>query len=188
MDDYESRMPIANKVLNPDGSLITFGGELVRGPSESLAATYESFSPMANKFLNPDGSITPLDLGGGSGGGSDPGLAARVTALEIGVAALEETVGTLNDMLQAVLDGSGDCDNSGGGGTVPPVSAGSYEHRQDTASDAWTVEHDLGYRYVSVLVVDDSGRTVWPDIEYTTADEMKLLFSNPVLGTAIIRR
>ncbi|MCL2462733.1 MAG: collagen-like protein, partial [Defluviitaleaceae bacterium] len=72
MDSYETYSPMANKLLNPDGSVATFGGEAVSGPDASRAAQYETMMPRANKFLNPDGSISTLDEITGGGGGVIP--------------------------------------------------------------------------------------------------------------------
>jgi hypothetical protein len=67
---YEEMHPAANKLLNPDGSIQTFGGTKISPPSEQNVKLYESMMPRANKFLNPDGSIHTLDEILGSSGGT----------------------------------------------------------------------------------------------------------------------
>jgi len=102
-ETYESKSPAANKMLNPDGSVTTFNGAVIVGANAGGAAQYESMSPRANKFLNPDGSIATLDqiTGDGSGGGG----CADIDKIESRVTTLEETIGVLNQTLQAVLEG-----------------------------------------------------------------------------------
>jgi hypothetical protein len=68
MNAYDASSPLANKVLNPDGSVRTLDGTLVAEPSAEGAAEYARRAPLANKMLNPDGSITELPSGGGGGG------------------------------------------------------------------------------------------------------------------------
>lgn len=57
-----------------------------------------------------------------------------------------------------------------------------------TASIVWTIPHNLNEQYVLVQVVNDSGNTVIPDIEYTTADICTLRFVKPTAGTVRIRK
>ena len=56
-----SSEPIPNGLLNPDGSVTTFSGDLISEPSEEGAKEYERRQPIVNKFLNPDGSISTLN-------------------------------------------------------------------------------------------------------------------------------
>jgi hypothetical protein len=60
MDLYFSA-PLANKVLNPDGSETTFAGEPVSPASAFGAEQYRSMAPIANKVLNPDGSVVRFE-------------------------------------------------------------------------------------------------------------------------------
>lgn len=71
MNKYENSLPIANKMLNPDGEITTLTGEKITNENYK----YSSMMPIVNKVLNPDGSISLLsDIiggGGGSGGTTD---------------------------------------------------------------------------------------------------------------------
>jgi hypothetical protein len=66
----ESNSPIANKLLNQDGSVTNFKGEILQEASITGEMDYQSRMPIANKFENPDGTIHTLDeiIGGGGGG------------------------------------------------------------------------------------------------------------------------
>ncbi len=66
-ENYTSRTPIKNGLLNPDGSITTFSGSEIAPSNEKGAETYEKMPVHVNKFLNPDGSIHTLDeiVGGG---------------------------------------------------------------------------------------------------------------------------
>lgn len=63
-----------------------------------------------------------------------------------------------------------------------------YTHTQSTAATDWPITHSLNFRYVLVQVVDTAGNTVIPDVAYTNANRVDLIFANPKDGTAIIRR
>ena len=52
MTDYEASMPIANKILNADGSVTTFGGVVILPADATRASEYLSMMPLANKFFN----------------------------------------------------------------------------------------------------------------------------------------
>jgi hypothetical protein len=67
MNAYDAYSPLANTVLNPDGSVRTLDGTLVAEPSAEGAEEYTRRAPLANTMLNPDGSITELPSGGGGG-------------------------------------------------------------------------------------------------------------------------
>jgi len=113
LDGYDSKMPKANKMINPDGSITTFGGVPVSDavalyesmapaankllnsdgsittfggdPVSDAEALYKTMSPKVNKFLNPDGSISTFDeiLGGGGGGASAQGWRPRPDWIQI---------------------------------------------------------------------------------------------------------
>lgn len=70
----------------------------------------------------------------------------------------------------------------GGGGVV------RYVHTEAPASTDWTITHNMNTRYMHVQVVDDAGNTVIPDVVFTNANRLDLVFANPVQGTAILRR
>jgi len=68
------------------------------------------------------------------------------------------------------------------------TAAASYVHVESPAADEWQVPHNLGFRYVSVQVVSDTGNQVIGDIDWVSTTQVDLIFSKPVSGTAIIRR
>jgi len=58
MTEYGDFSPIADKILNPDGSVTSIlTGTTVEGASAAGAALYLTFSPKAAKYLLPDGSV-----------------------------------------------------------------------------------------------------------------------------------
>lgn len=75
---YNASQPMADKVLNPDGSLSTINGEEIQPASPLRARQYELSSPIAAKWLLPDGTITDVSpSSGGSGGVLPPGNMSR---------------------------------------------------------------------------------------------------------------
>lgn len=69
-----------------------------------------------------------------------------------------------------------------------PTGAGRFEHPQTVADTEWVISHGLNSPIVAVQVVDDSGSTVWGDVEFTDADTVTLTFSQAITGTAVVRR
>ena len=104
----------------------------------------------------------------------DPGVAGPPNVLSIGTV----TTGNAPDVTIS--------------GTVPnqvldfviPVG-GTYVHTQYSASNQWTITHNLGYQ-PNVTVVDSAGSLIEGTIEYTTPDSIVLLFSASFAGTAYL--
>ena len=71
---------------------------------------------------------------------------------------------------------------------VAPDVGGRYIHEQSTPSNAWTIQHDLGFAHVLPQVVSDSGNTIIADITYLSNDSCRLNFATAVSGTAILRK
>lgn len=67
---------------------------------------------------------------------------------------------------------------------VIPIG-GTYVHTQYSASNQWTIIHNLGYQ-PNVTVVDSAGSLIEGTIEYTTPDSIVLLFSASFAGTAYL--
>jgi hypothetical protein len=65
----ENNSAIANKLLNQDGSITNFSGDILQAASDYGIEDWQSRAPIANKFENPDGTIHTLDeiIGGGDG-------------------------------------------------------------------------------------------------------------------------
>jgi hypothetical protein len=67
---YEKYSPEADKLLQPDGSIITRSGALVEPASAGGAELYGRYTPQVDKLLQPDGTVlTRSEIGGGSGSG-----------------------------------------------------------------------------------------------------------------------
>jgi len=64
---YADMAPAADKLLQPDGSIITYAGDLVLPPDADRALQYTLMSPKAAKFLLPDGSVVSEMPGSGGG-------------------------------------------------------------------------------------------------------------------------
>ena len=62
----------------------------------------------------------------------------------------------------------------------------TYEHTQNIAAAVWTIPHNLGQQFVAVRVNDFSGTEMIPEIEYTSANVVTLLFAAPRQGVAQI--
>ncbi len=63
---------------------------------------------------------------------------------------------------------------------------GVFEHVQEEPAEEWAIRHALGVRFPQVRVVDASGTRVIPQIEYLTADALKLIFRAPRVGVAYV--
>lgn len=107
-NEYENTSPKADKLLQPDGSIVTSSGFLVAPPDEERAKVYASMSPQAVKKLLSDGSIDDSNEGGGTGGVVFDGNMKnkKITNLAPGYAEGDAVnFGQLNAALQtAILD------------------------------------------------------------------------------------
>jgi hypothetical protein len=61
----------------------------------------------------------------------------------------------------------------------------SYEHTQGIASDAWVIEHFLGFK-PNVTVVDSAGNIVEGEITYTNTNSLTVSFQSAFSGYAYI--
>jgi hypothetical protein len=59
----------------------------------------------------------------------------------------------------------------------------SYTHVQSSASNAWSVTHNLGY-YPSVTVIDSGGSEVVGEVDYTNVNSLVIHFTSPFSGNA----
>src|SRR5574344_995994 len=57
MSNLDTKSAIANKLLNPNGSVTTIDGQSIVNPVDS----YKSKPSIPNKFLNPDGTYSTID-------------------------------------------------------------------------------------------------------------------------------
>jgi len=77
--------------------------------------------------------------------------------------------------IQAVnlVDVTGDTDN--------------HEHKQETPSATWTIDHQGKSINCLVTVLDENNRVVTPDeIEYTDEDTITVTFLSPAVGRAVV--
>ena len=71
-EQYERMQAEADKLLQPDGSVVTRSGEIVTAANEAGAKQYEAMMAQADKLLQPDGSTKiRSEIGGGGGGSSE---------------------------------------------------------------------------------------------------------------------
>jgi hypothetical protein len=61
-------------------------------------------------------------------------------------------------------------------------------HTQSIPLSTWDIAHNLNQLYVSVQIINGSGDTVIADITFLSANTLRLSFTAPTSGTAVIRR
>jgi len=61
----------------------------------------------------------------------------------------------------------------------------SYEHMQGSASNSWTINHNLGFK-PNVTVIDSAGNIVEGEIAYTNSNSLTVSFQSSFSGTAYI--
>lgn len=65
------------------------------------------------------------------------------------------------------------------------VSLVSYRHIQSTASNTWTVTHNLNF-YPNVTIYDSAGSMVEGSIDHQNATSLTITFSGPISGKAYL--
>lgn len=65
------------------------------------------------------------------------------------------------------------------------ISRVSYEHMQGSASNSWTITHNLGFK-PNVTVIDSAGNIVEGEIAYTNSNSLTVSFQSAFSGTAYI--
>jgi hypothetical protein len=158
-------------------------------------------------ITTPEGTLINTGLGGGTDGaqGTQGVTGAQGTqgvqgATGIGVQGTQGTQGTTGTGTQGVAGPQGPQGDPGASGadldstddlvegvtnkyfTVERVS---YEHTQGTASDAWVIEHFLGFK-PNVTVVDSAGNIVEGEITYTNTNSLTVSFQSAFSGYAYI--
>lgn len=67
----------------------------------------------------------------------------------------------------------------------PGISANAaYQHTQASASDVWTVNHNLGFR-PAVSALSPGGKEMWAEILHTSNNQFIVYFDSPTTGIAI---
>lgn len=70
--------------------------------------------------------------------------------------------------------------------TLPAFNTDKHHtHRQDEASDVWTIDHGLG-KFPSVTVVDSCGNVVVGDVTYTSLNQLTVTFNAVFSGKAYL--
>lgn len=101
---------------------------------------------------------------------------------------IQEQIGNLNDLStankQTLVDAINEAAQSGGsGGSASGTPA--YIYTQGSASDEWTIQHNLG-KYPSVTIVDSGGNVVVGDVQYLSTDEISISFAGAFSGKAYL--
>ena len=61
----------------------------------------------------------------------------------------------------------------------------SYEHMQGSASNSWTINHNLGFK-PNVTVIDSAGNIVEGEIAYTNTNSLTVSFQSAFSGNAYL--
>jgi len=69
--------------------------------------------------------------------------------------------------------------------TMTTIADKNYIHTQETPSEIWTVEHNLG-KYPAVRIQDENGHSIIGDIVDISINELTIQFTNEQTGKAII--
>jgi len=98
---------------------------------------------------------------------------------------LKITGGTANYFLQT--DGSGNLTWATASGTV----AGAYVFTQASASTTWVINHNLGYQYVNIQVIDSTGNSFtgrynYPTITFNNTTHCTVSFDSAQAGYAAV--
>jgi hypothetical protein len=62
---------------------------------------------------------------------------------------------------------------------------GAYTHTQDTASNSWTINHNLGF-FPNVEIVDSAGSAVIGNYQFINANTLVATFRDPFAGKAYL--
>lgn len=67
----------------------------------------------------------------------------------------------------------------------PNIQDLNYTHYQDSASDTWVINHNLG-KYPSVSIVDSAKEQVIADVRYVNLNTVELKFIGAFAGIAYL--
>lgn len=154
-----------NSLMRTQASFFT---EFVHAPADTLKE--EQFhAPLLPRTLEVgesygENEVVPLSfirtlIGDGGGGGEDPNLTRRVDILEQEVLRLESELENIDT---------------------------TYNHKQNSVSATWRVEHGFGQHPSIIQVQNESGCPVFPEnIVYDSSkpNEFLVVFSTPELGS-----
>jgi len=152
-------------------------------------------------ITTPEGTLINTGLGGGTDGaqGTQGVRGAQGTqgvqgTQGLGVQGTQGTTGTGTQGTQgtAGLQGIGGAsvDNTddvpeGALNKYFTVERVSYEHMQGSASNSWTITHNLGFK-PNVTVIDSAGNIVEGEISYTNLNSLTVSFQSAFSGNAYL--
>lgn len=75
-----------------------------------------------------------------------------------------------------------------GTGTQDGEARKEFVFTQATASEVWNINHELGWRYPNIIILDETGTQVQAAIDWSssTPNYVRISFGIPTLGTAIV--
>ena len=111
------------------------------------------------------GLTGPQGVQGAQGGG--------VSAQDVQDAIQSLSIGTTDDLTEGVTN------------KYFTVGRVSYEHIQGTASNSWTITHNLGFK-PNVTVIDSAGTIYEGEIAYTNTSTLTVSFSASFSGKAFL--
>ena len=163
---------------------------------------------MTNQYTRPGSATVPIavndvilittpegtNLQTGTGGGGDGAQGTQGVRGAQGTQGVQGTTGLGTQGTQGTsgadgIDGSA-LDNTddlteGLTNKYFTVERVSYEHNQGSASNSWTITHNLGFK-PNVTVIDSAGNIVEGEIAYTNSNSLTVSFASAFSGKAYL--
>jgi hypothetical protein len=163
---------------------------------------------MTNQYTRPGSATVPIavndvilittpegtNLQTGTGGGGDGAQGTQGVRGAQGTQGVQGTTGLGTQGTQGTsgadgIDGSS-LDNTddlteGLTNKYFTVERVSFEHNQGSASNSWTITHNLGFK-PNVTVIDSAGNIVEGEIAYTNSNSLTVSFASAFSGKAYL--
>jgi hypothetical protein len=163
---------------------------------------------MTNQYTRPGSATVPIavndvilittpegtNLQTGTGGGGDGAQGTQGVRGAQGTQGVQGTTGLGTQGTQGTsgadgIDGSA-LDNTddlteGLTNKYFTVERVSFEHNQGSASNSWTITHNLGFK-PNVTVIDSAGNIVEGEIAYTNSNSLTVSFASAFSGKAYL--
>ena len=163
---------------------------------------------MTNQYTRPGSATVPIavndvilittpegtNLQTGTGGGGDGAQGTQGVRGAQGTQGVQGTTGLGTQGTQGTsgadgIDGSA-LDNTddlteGLTNKYFTVERVSFEHNQGSASNSWTITHNLGFK-PNVTVIDSAGNIVEGEITYTNSNSLTVSFASAFSGKAYL--
>jgi hypothetical protein len=163
---------------------------------------------MTNQYTRPGSATVPIavndvilittpegtNLQTGTGGGGDGAQGTQGVRGAQGTQGVQGTTGIGTQGTQGTsgtdgIDGSS-LDNTddlteGLTNKYFTVERVSFEHNQGSASNSWTITHNLGFK-PNVTVIDSAGNIVEGEIAYTNSNSLTVSFASAFSGKAYL--